>query len=390
MNSVFDSTNINGLHLKNRLVRSATWEGMCEDDGRPAAKLADCYRTLARGGVGLIITGYAFVRPDGRQSPRMIGSHTDRFSGSLSMLAEAVHGEGGKICLQLVHTGGQTSGKILGKRPVAPSAIKTAQFFETPEELTKPGIAEIIAAFGAAAKRAKDAGFDAVQLHAAHGYLINQFLSPLTNRRGDEYGGSIGNRCRFPLEVYRSVRDAVGADFPVMLKLNGSDNLEGGLVVDDAVYAAALLDREGIDAIEVSGGTPASGTNGPIRAKIERADQEGYNLASTRLVKQAIKCPAMVVGGFRSYDIVEQAIASGDADYVALARPLIREPDLPQRWQRGDRAGATCISCNACLKAGLKGGIYCVQDEKEKKAKINHGLTRMAADERSENKTIRN
>lgn len=368
MKTLFDATTINGMQLVNRLVRSATWEGMCEDDGRPTEKLAACFRQLAAGGVGMIITGYAFVRPDGRQSPRMIGAHTDAFCAELSLLANAAHAEKGKICLQLVHTGGQTTSKIIGGRPLAPSAVKADQFFETPEELSAEEIGRIIAAFGSAAARAKNCGFDAVQLHAAHGYLINQFLSPLTNRRSDEYGGDIGNRCRFLLESFRAARRAVGPGFPVLVKLNGTDNLDGGLSVEDAVTAAQLLDREGVDAIEVSGGTPASGKLGPVRVKID-AGQEGYNLDAAVRIKKQVSCPVMVVGGFRRYDMADGVVKRGEADYISMARPLIREPNLPARWRSGDRAAATCISCNACFKAGLKGGIYCVQDEKEKKAR---------------------
>ena len=370
MKNIFDTTNINGMPLRNRLIRSATWEGMCEPDGRPTQKLADCYRALAKGGVGLIITGYAFVLPEGRQSPCMIGAHTDAFAMELKALPVAVHAEGGSICIQLVHTGGQTTSKIIGRQPLAPSSVKVAQFFEEPAELTKEDIAGVVSAFAAAAKRAKDYGFDAVQLHAAHGYLINEFLSPLTNQRADEYGGSIGNRCRFLLEVYRAARQAVGKDFPLIIKLNGADNLEGGLTLDDAVHAAQMLDREGIDAIEVSGGTPASGALGPVRVKIDKPEQEGYNLGSARRIKNAVKCPVMVVGGFRSYDVAAGLIERGDADYISLARPLVREPNLPKRWESGDHAKATCISCNACFKAGLRGGIYCVQDEKERKKEI--------------------
>jgi 2,4-dienoyl-CoA reductase-like NADH-dependent reductase (Old Yellow Enzyme family) len=369
MSKIFETTKISSMALRNRLVRSATWEGMCDPDGRPTQKLADCYRALARGGAGLIITGYAFVLPDGRQSPCMIGIHTDAFASDMKMVVDAVHTEGGAICMQLVHTGGQTTSKIIGRRPLAPSAIKVDQFFDTPAEMTKRDIDEVVAAFGAAAKRAKEYGFDAVQLHAAHGYLINEFLSPLTNRRTDEYGGSIENRCRFLRDVYQRVRSAAGRDFPVMVKLNGSDNLDNGLALEDAVYAAKTLDNEGVDAIEVSGGTPASGALGPVRVKIDRPEQEAYNLPLATEIKKAVKCPVMVVGGFRSYDIAEGVVRRRDADYISLARPFIREPDLPRRWQSGDHAKATCISCNGCFKAGIRGGIYCVQDEKEKKGK---------------------
>jgi 2,4-dienoyl-CoA reductase-like NADH-dependent reductase (Old Yellow Enzyme family) len=231
--------------------------------------------------------------------------------------------------------------------------------------MRKQDIDDIVAAFGDGARRAKEYGFDAVQLHAAHGYLINQFLSPLTNRRSDEYGGPLENRCRFLLEVYRSVRSAVGPDFPVFVKLNGSDNLEGGLDMRDAVYAARLLDMEKIDAIEVSGGTSASGERVPVRTKIDRPAREAYNLELAREIKKAVHCSIMAVGGFRSLEVINKAIEDG-MDYISMARPFIREPQLIKRWKEGDLSPATCISCNGCFKPGLKeGGIYCVVEKKE-------------------------
>jgi len=363
---LFEKTTINGLTLPNRFIRSATWEGMCEEDGRPTAKLASCFRDLAAGGVGLIITGYAFVRYDGKQLPGKMGIHTDNFAADMRALTVAVHDEGGKICIQLVHAGGQTTSKTARRRPLAPSAVKVEQFPEEPEAMTQKDIDEIVTAFGNAARRAKDYGFDAVQLHAAHGYLINQFLSPLTNRRTDSYGGSVENRCRFLLEVYHRVRSEAGPDFPVFAKLNGSDNLEGGLNLTDAVYASRLLDREKVDAIEVSGGTSASGEMNPVRLNINNPSLEAYNLTLAREVKKAVSCPIMVVGGFRSLEVINKALMEDGMDYISLARPFIREPQLIRRWQGGDTAPARCISCNGCFGPGIKeGGIYCVVEKKE-------------------------
>jgi 2,4-dienoyl-CoA reductase-like NADH-dependent reductase (Old Yellow Enzyme family) len=165
---LFETTTINGMMLANRFVRSATWEGMCESDGKPTPKLASCYHDLADGGVGLIITGYAFVRPDGQQLPGKMGIHTDDFDAEMRSLTRAAHHEGCKICIQLVHAGGQTTSKVIGRRPLAPSAVKVEQFSEEPESMSKRDIAEIVAAFGDGARRAKKYGFDAVQLHAAH------------------------------------------------------------------------------------------------------------------------------------------------------------------------------------------------------------------------------
>lgn len=365
MNSLFDSTEINGLVLKNRFVRSATWEGMCEADGRPTSRLISLYRDLALGNVGLIITGYTFVSPEGKQLPGKMGVHTDDFADIMKEMTNAVHGAGGKICMQLVHAGGQTDSANAGQQPLAPSAVKIDQYPEMPAEITQDDIARLVSAFAAGAQRAKNWGFDAIQLHGAHGYLINQFLSPLANQRRDEYGGSFTNRCRFLLETYRAVRTAVGSDFPVLIKLNGSDNLEGGLTLDDAVHAAQAVESEGIDAIEISGGTPASGEQSPVRLKIDSVEKEAYNLLQARKIRQAVRCPLMVVGGFRSFEIAEKTIRES-ADYISMARPFIREPALIKRWQDGDRKPARCISCNGCFKPGLKeGGIYCVVEKKE-------------------------
>lgn len=366
MRKVFEETKIGSMLLQNRLFRSATWEGMCEEDGRPTSKLAAYYGHLARGRIGLIISGYAFVRADGKQLPGQMGIQQDGFAASMRVLTDAVHREGGRICLQLVHSGGQTSSRIINTQPIAPSALQVDQYPETPAELSLSNIEELVMLFGAGARRAREYGFDAVQLHASHGYLINQFLSPLTNHRSDAYGGSTENRLRFLMEVYRSVRSSVGNDFPVLVKLNGSDNLEGGLELEDAVEAAKALDEEGVDAIEVSGGTPASGLRTPVRQGIDSREQEAYNLPLAYRIKNAVDCPVAVVGGMRSLEVVEGVIRREEADYVAMSRPFIREPALAMRWGAGDEVKARCISCNGCFKPGLKeGGIYCVVDRIE-------------------------
>ena len=361
MTQIFQGTTVNKMALRNRLVRSATWEGMCEEEGRPTERLADLYRELARGRIGLIISGYTYVSTEGKQMPGKMGLYSDDFAGEMKALTDAVHEEDGRICVQLVHAGGQTSTETAGRQPLAPSSVEVAQFPEVPAAMTRHDIDRVAAAFGEAAGRAKEYGFDAVQLHGAHGYLINQFLSPLTNRREDEYGGSLENRSRFMREVCRLVRGAVGTEFPLLIKLNGSDFLEGGLDEHDALAAARALAEEGIDAIEVSGGTGASGKQSPVRTKIKTVDEEAYHLSLADGIRKEVSCPVMTVGGFRSFKVADDAIERGETDLVSLARPLIREPDLPRRWEEGDRRKAECISCNGCFKPGLKeGGIYCV------------------------------
>jgi 2,4-dienoyl-CoA reductase-like NADH-dependent reductase (Old Yellow Enzyme family) len=367
MATLFEETSINGMTIRNRVVRSATWEGMCEQDGRPTEKLANCYRDLAQGGVGLIITGFTFVRQEGKALPGKMGIHTDDFAGDYENLANAVHDAGGKIAVQLVHAGGKANAKAIGRQPLAPSSIQDEQFTEMPAELTKDDISDIVTAFGEGARRVKAWGIDAVQLHGAHGYLINQFLSPHINRRGDEYGGRIENRSRFLLHVYQEVRDTVGANFPVFIKLTASDNLDEGLTIDDAVYVAKKLSDAGIDAIEVSSGTSASGDKNPARVKINKPEKEAYNLDLAVRMKEVVSCPVMVVGGFRSHEVAEKALQDKGMDYIAMARPLIREPDLANRWLQGDRSPSKCISCNSCFQPGMEeGGIYCVIEKKER------------------------
>lgn len=239
-----------------------------------------------------------------------------------------------------------------------------------PAELSAEEIQQIVNAFGDGACRAKAWGFDAVQLHGAHGYLISQFLSPLTNQRKDTYGGNLENRCRFLFQVYDLVCRAVGEDFPVIIKLNGADHLEGGLEIKDALYAASKLNAKGIDAIEVSAGTAASGKLGPARDKINAPEKEAYNLTLATQIKASVECPVMVVGGFRSYDVAENAIQDAGMDHIAIACPLIREPGLPNRWQSGNGTPATCVSCNKCFLPGLKqGGIYCMVEKKLQRKK---------------------
>ena len=366
MAELFEQTTLRSITLRNRLVRSATWEGMCDDNGHPSQQLIDCYGALARGGIGLIISGYAYVRQDGKQLPRKMGMHNEEVAAACQQLAAVVHDAGGKIAVQLVHAGGQANSKAAGCQPLAPSAIKAKQYPELPRELTTADIADITDAFAQSARRVREAGFDAVQLHGAHGYLINQFLSPHTNQRTDQYGGNIENRTRFLMEVYDKVRQTVGDKFPVMIKLSGCDNLPDGLSAEDAIYAATQLSQAGIDAIEVSSGTSASGDDTPIRTGINYPEKEAYNLALSRNIKRAVTCPVISVGGFRSYAIAQESVQNGDTDYVAICRPLIREPALANRWQSGDHATAKCISCNACFTPGLKGkGIYCVVANKQ-------------------------
>lgn len=360
MAEIFTSWKMNQLTMPNRLVRSATWEGMAKSDGTPTKDTVNLTSELAENGVGLVITGYAFVSPEGRGLLRQTGVHIDAMVGPLTRISDAVHKCGGLVALQMVHAGGQTRSEwIGGLKPRGPSAMVHPAFKEDVEELSLSRIEDIIEDFAVSAARSKAAGFDAVEIHGAHGYLINQFLSPNTNQRRDDYGGSLENRARFCLQVYEAVRQAVGPNFPVFIKLGTEDGLEGGLVLKDAVYVAARLSEMGIDAIEVSGGVPAAGKKAAARL-VTKPEDEAYFLANSKAVKAQVSCPVIVVGGFRSRAMVENALDYVDA--VAMARPFIRQPDLAHKWKEGGAEDAKCISCGRCFKLGLKDGVACAQE----------------------------
>jgi 2,4-dienoyl-CoA reductase-like NADH-dependent reductase (Old Yellow Enzyme family) len=323
---------------------------------------------LARGGVGLIITSYAFVGREGQSSPRQLAVDDDRFLPGLRGMAAAVHAAGGKIAMQIVHGGAFSSPDLTGREVIGPTAGEK-DGKPAGRAMTLEDIAAVTAAFTQAALRAKQAGFDAVQIHAAHGFLISQFLSPALNRRTDDYGGSLPNRAQLLLEVVRGIRRAVGRDYPILVKLNSEDFLDRGMTREEAVQVAVLLEQATVDAIEYSGGTVASpaALAPPRPGVLKSATDEVYYREASRLLKQAVSIPLMLVGGIRSYAVAEELVAGGTADFISLSRPLICEPGLIQRWREGDRRKARCISCNSCFGPPSEGkGFYCVTLAKQR------------------------
>ncbi len=365
MAQIFEPLRIGTLTLNNRLVRSATWEAMAEHDGTVTDRLVTLHEALATGGVGLIISSYLTVHPQGRQNPDQIGAHDDRHIEGLSKLARVVHEQGGRLVGQIVHCGGQSKRAASGGLdPLAPSAVESPGYPEVPAELTVDQIREIVECFAAAAGRIQQAGFDGVQLHGAHGYLLSEFLSPSRNQRSDPYGGSLANRSRFALEVYGAVRKTVGPDYPVLIKLNANDFMPGSTTEEDSTYLAKQLVAAGLDAIEVSGGTPGSGKGlGAARPEIKKPADEAYFLPQAKAIRAALPdTPLILVGGIRSLPVMEAILDDGVADGFAMSRPLIREPNLPARWQRGDRSPAECVSCLGCFRPAMLGeGIRCMQ-----------------------------
>jgi 2,4-dienoyl-CoA reductase-like NADH-dependent reductase (Old Yellow Enzyme family) len=372
---LFESTVINGMSLANRFVRSATWEGMATKDGACTSQLTDTMVKLAQGGVGLIISGHGYVSREGQASPWQLGIHEDSTLNELTEMTAAVHRCGGKIAMQIAHGGGQAAAASLaGLELIGPSMILENGKVIC-REMSKDDIDRIVCAFGDAAARTKRSGFDAVEIHAAHGYLLSQFLSPAVNQRTDEYGGALANRGRIVLEVLHSVRAAVGSDYPVLIKFNSEDFVEGGFSVEDMLELSALLEKAGIDAIELSGGTGSEASKyKAVRFGTISKENEVYYRDAARRFKQRVQVPLILVGGIRSLDVAEGVVADGTADYIALSRPLICEPDLVNRWKNGDTTKSACVSDNRCFNPARAGeGLRCVLGEKSlKSAKAQH------------------
>jgi 2,4-dienoyl-CoA reductase-like NADH-dependent reductase (Old Yellow Enzyme family) len=363
---LFQSAQIGSLKLANRFIRSATWEGLAAPDGACTGELVRLMAELAEGGVGLIISSHAFVRPEGYAVRGQLGVDRDDCIAGLARMAEAVHSKGGRIVLQLAHGGLLAGTQLTGQAALAPSQTGGPEKTRR-REMTETDIDDTIRAYGEAALRAREAGFDGVQIHAAHGYLLNQFLSPWFNRRTDRYGGSIENRTRIVLDILASVRNAAGGDYPILAKMNSEDFLEGGLTREDSLQAALMIAAAGADAVELSGGTLLSGKLSPSRAKIDSVDQEAYFRNAARAFKAKLNIPLALVGGIRSFEVAEGLVKEGIADFVSMSRPFIREPGLVNRWKSGDRRKATCLSDNRCFGPPMRGtGFYCVVDKEEK------------------------
>jgi 2,4-dienoyl-CoA reductase-like NADH-dependent reductase (Old Yellow Enzyme family) len=352
---LFTRVSIGPAVIPNRFVRSATHDFMAEDDGSITDRQVALFSSLAEGEVGLIITGHAFVNPGGKASPRQIGIHEDRLVPGLARLTAEVHRFPSRILVQLAHAGRQTKEKLCGGRPIAPSPVFEPVFKVLPREMAEEDIVRTIDDFIRGGVRARTAGFDGVQIHAAHGYLLSSFLSPHTNRRSDAWGGPIQNRARIVSEIIRGIKAAAGADFPVAVKLNSSDLMPGGLDIETAVEAARLFVSDGLDAIEVSGGTSESG-RGSMWPGVRPEEEEGYFVDAAARVKGAVRIPVLGLGGLRTFREMEKFVREGRADLVSMSRPFIREPGLVRLFREGKIKKSECISCNKCFNPR---GIAC-------------------------------
>ncbi|MGB9868162.1 MAG: FAD-dependent oxidoreductase [Bacillota bacterium] len=338
---------IGKMRLKNRMVMPPMVTNYAYEDGSVTPRLRAYHEMRAKGGVGLIIVEASYVHQSGKGFKNQVGIYSDCLIPGLRSLVDAVHAHGAKIAIQLYHGGRQTKSSVTGCPIVAPSPIPDPTEPETPRELTKGEIEELVWAFGEAARRAKQAGFDAVEIHGAHGYLINEFLSPYSNKRTDEYGGSLENRIRFPLEVVRAVRRAVGPEFPVTYRMSADEKVPGGLTLEETRIVAKRLEQEGIDAIHVSAGVYESAVWIIQPMALPRACLA--DLAAG--IKSAVKIPVIAVGRFNDPEVAERVLAEGKADLVAFGRALLADPDMPRKVVEGrlDEIRKCIGCCQGCI-----------------------------------------
>jgi 2,4-dienoyl-CoA reductase-like NADH-dependent reductase (Old Yellow Enzyme family) len=389
MSVLFTPMNIGSIEIKNRFVQSATYECMAGENGEVTDELVKRYTRLAKGEVGLIIPGYMYIHKNGQAMKYQTGIDEDNKIEGLKKLVNAVHDEGGKIVFQIAHAGRQTTKEATGQTPIAPSrGSRDNVYLVKPREMTHDDIRAVITAFSAAAMRGFEAGADGVQIHAAHGYLVNQFLSPFFNKRTDDYGGSAENRFRFLREIIFEIRKNISTDKTILVKLNTRDYTpKEGITLDvGKLYAKWLTDLK-IDGVEVSCGTLSYSMFNMVRGNVPVNDivmnfplwrkilgkmvlkklegkfdlQEGYNLDAAKTIKPVIgNIPLLLVGGMRQVKNMEEVINKGWADFISMSRPFIREPNIVKKFKEGKTKSVACVSCNRCFAGAANHmPVYC-------------------------------
>ncbi|MGH4141002.1 NADH:flavin oxidoreductase [Clostridium sp.] len=306
------------LMLKNRLVMPPMATSKSELDGRVSKGMLDYYDEKSQGGyISLIIIEHSFIAQQGKASERMLSIADDSIVEELKKLANVIHKNGSKTVMQINHAGSAANKEITGCDPVGPSAIANPRLGNVPRELSKSEIKIIILEFASAARRVKEAGFDGVEIHSAHGYLLNQFFSPLTNKRTDEYGGDILGRIKIHLEIIKAVREAVGNDFPILLRLGASDYMEGGSTIEDSKTAALEFENAGVDILDISGGF--------CGYTIPGNTSQGYFSPLTEAIKEVVSIPVILTGGINEVLAAEKLLSSGKADLIGVARAIYKD-----------------------------------------------------------------
>ena len=314
--NLFDNTRIGNLSVKNHFIRSATYEGKADDDGAPNEQIVDIYRELAEGGIGTIITSYTYIADYEKPAVNQLGIYSDKLIDKYIPVVEAAHSSGSRIIMQLVHGSSFKQADPANAVILGPSAVRHQESGLTPREMSISDIADMAELFAKAAVRAKAAGFDGVQIHAAHGYQLSQWITPIFNKRTDKYGGSALNRFRIVSDVYYAIRSSVGEDFPVWLKINSSDEVPGGITMEDFLEMGREAARIGIDAIEVSGN----------RWRFHpETDRAYYREAAVRLADM-IDIPVILTGGLRELEQMEEISKTSRVNLFGFARPLITDP----------------------------------------------------------------
>lgn len=356
---LFEPGHIGKLKLKNRLIRAPMWTAYSGFDGSVTERLLRHYRELALGGVGLVMVEYTYVdKKSSKSNYCQLSVAGDEYIPGLAWLAMTIKQNGAKVGLQISHAGGQGHLMTPPKKVPSRAPWEAIQGKEepAPEELTVEEIAEIVEAFGDAALRAKKACFDMVEVHGAHGYLPTEFLSPLTNRRTDKYGGSLENRMRFLIEIIQNIRKKVGFDYPVSVRLNGSEYLEGGIVIQESVETARVLERNGVNTVHVSGGTHRSTDKLIVPMYWPRA----YHVWAVEEIKEAVEIPVIASGSFTTPELAEEMLKEGKADFISLARPLLADPYFPKKAEEGRPEDIVpCIRCNVGCQGHPEGGVSC-------------------------------
>jgi len=326
MPSLLSPLSFAGLTLRNRIAMPPMFSGFATPRGEATDRIVEYHRVRAEAGTALIIVEHTYVHPWGRIGDAQMGVHEDAMIPGLARLAEAIKREGAVACLQLAHAGASTTSAVVGRPPLGPSSMRHPfdSDADAAEAMTIAEIREVVAAFGDAAARAKAAGFDAVEIHSAHGYLLSQFLSPLTNHRDDEYGGSEENRRRLHLEVLAEVRARVGAAYPVFIRLGVHDEAPGGLQLNEAVRAARRLAESGISLVDVSGGL--QGSRPPV--VVQRGP--GWFVPYAEAMKAGVPVPVLVTGGFTDPNHADRVVREGRADLIGIGRAMLNDPS----WTR--------------------------------------------------------
>ncbi len=384
---IFSPGKIAGLELKNRVIRAGCFEGMCQD-GQVTDQLIEHHRRVAEGGVAMTTVAYCSVSHDGRAFDHELWMR-EEIIPDLKKLTDTIHKEGAAVSIQLGHCGFFTSNSVIGKRPMGASPKLCVFTLSYCRAMTGRDIEEKIIDFANAAELAKKAGFDAVEIHAGHGYLLSQFLSPWTNKRKDEFGGSLENRLRFPVKVIEEVRKVVGLDFPILIKMNQTDGMAEGIQIKDAVIIAKAFEKAGASALIPSAGftskVPFLMLRGNLPIKEMSRNQEkminkiGLKLfgrfmvpehtyepmflfEGAKLIREAVSIPVIYIGGVESKDDMIKARNAG-FEFVQIGRATIQDPDFVKKIESGEITKSDCDHCNRCVAAMDAGGVYCVSNE---------------------------